>query len=185
MGRRAKNKQAPPESIDPKPEWKSKKQLGKRKAEADDGSHGKPSPRPTKKVKDLNGKGKGKAPSIHNPTKSLGKNKKPAVVEEEDDGSEGWEDVEDSSPAKASKYVFHHHLSQLKINILLSPIDHYLKIAMKMTTTTTMNTRIWTLSKAALTTLRWTKTSTPPTVSHESITKTIHYIVMNLCEDLL
>ncbi|KAF9483888.1 NOL1/NOP2/sun family putative RNA met [Pholiota conissans] len=102
MGRRAKNKQAAPESMDPKPEWKSKKQLGKRKAEAEDEPHGKPSPRPAKKVKDLNGKGKAKAPS----RKPLGKSKgKKVVVEDEEEEEEGWEDVEDS-PAKASKSLF-------------------------------------------------------------------------------
>ena len=106
MGRRSKNKQAAPEPIE-NPELKSKKQLGKRKADADD-ADGKPSPRPAKKVKDLNGKSKGKTSGGHktggNPNK---KNKAPVVeAEEGDDDSEGWEDVDDS-PLKptATRYA--------------------------------------------------------------------------------
>ena len=90
MGRRAKNKQAPPESLEPKPGWTSKKQLGKRKAEADDVDE-KPSPRPSKKVKDLNGKGK-ETTKMDRKSSKMKDKKQPKVVEDE---SEGWEDVED------------------------------------------------------------------------------------------
>ncbi|KAH9484234.1 rRNA (cytosine-C5-)-methyltransferase nop2 [Psilocybe cubensis] len=102
MGRRAKNKQAPPESLDSKT-WTSKKQLGKRKADADNEGQddGKPSPRPTKRVKDLNGKGKGKekASTKEKPQKTSKKKKAPEHADE--DGSEGWEDVEDDEELQA------------------------------------------------------------------------------------
>lgn len=96
MGRRAKNKQAPPESLEPKPGWTSKKQLGKRKAEVDDVEE-KPSPRPSKKVKDLNGKGKETTKTDRKSSKTKDK-KQPKVVEDE---SEGWEDVEDGGDLKS------------------------------------------------------------------------------------
>ena len=51
MGRRAKNKQAPPEPLEPKI---SSKKLGKRKADDEDS---KLSHRPAKKIKDVNGQG--------------------------------------------------------------------------------------------------------------------------------
>ncbi|KAF9567543.1 NOL1/NOP2/sun family RNA met [Agrocybe pediades] len=94
MGRRAKHKQAAPEALEPKEPYTSKKQLGKRKAEADTQDE-KSSPRPTKRAKDLSSKGKGKeisSSSKAKPTKT--KPKKNAKVVD-DDGSEGWEDVED------------------------------------------------------------------------------------------
>ena len=106
MGRRAKNKQAPPESIEPKPAWTSTKQLGKRKAEADD----KPSPRPTKKVKDLTRKETAKVDQKSRKTKD---NKKSKVVVE-DDGSDGWEDVQDGGDLKEhAKSVLLHFDSQV------------------------------------------------------------------------
>ena len=98
MGRRAKNKQAPPEALEPKPEWSSKKQLGKRKAEADE----KPSPRPSKKVKDLNGRGKEttKMGRGSSKTKHI---KQPKVVDD------SWEDVEDGGNLKShAKSVLSH-----------------------------------------------------------------------------
>jgi hypothetical protein len=113
MGRRAKNKQAPPESLEPKPTWTSKKQLGKRKAEADE----KPSPRPSKKVKDLNGKGKETTKMDRRSSKTKDK-KQPIVVE---DGSEGWEDVEhdDEDLESHAKSVPLHLIPKLLNNILL------------------------------------------------------------------
>ncbi|PPQ83329.1 hypothetical protein CVT25_003968 [Psilocybe cyanescens] len=107
MGRRAKNKQAAPESLEPKTAWTSKKQLGKRKAEADSERQddGKPSPRPTKRVKDLNGKGKEKASSIAKPQKSSAKKSK-AQAHNDGSGSEGWEDVEDEELQTHSKSLF-------------------------------------------------------------------------------
>ncbi|KAF8969971.1 NOL1/NOP2/sun family-domain-containing protein [Flammula alnicola] len=90
MGRRAKNKQAAPESIEPKEPWTSKKQLGKRKAETEAEADEKSSSRPAKKVKD-----------------SIEKKKNAAIVSEEEDDSEGWEDVEDDANLKAqSKSLF-------------------------------------------------------------------------------
>jgi len=100
MGRRAKNKQAAPESLDSKASFASKKQLGKRKAEADTQDDEKSSPRPTKRAKDLNGKGKEKSLSKPKPTK-VGSKKKTKVVD--DDGSEGWEDIEDGEDLRAHK----------------------------------------------------------------------------------
>lgn len=110
MGRRAKNKQAAPEPIEPKAAWTSKKQLGKRKAEADNEGQddGKPSPRPAKRVKDLNGKGKEKekAASKSKPQKT-GSKKNKAPVHDDESGSEGWEDVEDDEELQAhTKCVF-------------------------------------------------------------------------------
>lgn len=100
MGRRAKNKQGAPEPLE-KPEYKSKKQLGKRKADVDETDE-KLSARPAKKAKDLNGKSKAKPSSNKKSSKIPAKNQ---VEEEEDDDSEGWEDVEDDSPAKTTKYA--------------------------------------------------------------------------------
>lgn len=81
MGRRAKNKQAPPEPLDRK-EYSSPKKLGKRKAEDLDDK-----PRPAKKSKDS-----ASAKSKSKPSKTG-----PRVKFTEDDAnsSEGWEDVQD------------------------------------------------------------------------------------------
>lgn len=90
MGRRAKNKQSAPEPL----EKSAPKKLGKRKAEADvDDS--KSSQRPKKKIKDINDKSKEKTIS----KKSKSSNKDKSNVES-DDGSEGWEDVEDDADLK-------------------------------------------------------------------------------------
>ena len=99
MGRRAKNKQGAPEPLE-KAELKSKKQLGKRKADIDDPETDKnPSTRPAKKVKNHNGKGKEKAL----PSKKSSKISSQKIVVDENDDSEGWED-EDDLPGK-TKYV--------------------------------------------------------------------------------
>lgn len=104
MGRRAKNKQAPPEPIEHKAALASKKQLGKRKAEPETQDEGRLASRPAKRVKDLNGKGKGKATSKPNAGKSSEKKKK-VQFSQEDEGSDGWEDVEDDEDLKKhSKY---------------------------------------------------------------------------------
>ena len=84
MGRRARNKQPPPELLQPKVSPTSKK-LGKRKAGSENVGHGKGDSRPKKKVKQLDGKAKQKSPS---------KGKKNNVEVLSDD-MEGWEDVED------------------------------------------------------------------------------------------
>ncbi|KAK7014949.1 SAM-MT-RSMB-NOP domain-containing protein [Favolaschia claudopus] len=76
MGRRAKNKQAPPEPLD-KPEYPSPKKLGKRKAEVLDEK-----PRPAKKSRD----------ATSNKTKNGGRVK---FADQEANSSDGWEDVED------------------------------------------------------------------------------------------
>ena len=81
MGRRARNKQPPPEPLEPKVFLTSKK-LGKRKADSDKGNL-----RPTKKIKDVNGKAKRKSPL-------KGENKTVEFLSNEDD-TEGWEDVVD------------------------------------------------------------------------------------------
>lgn len=87
MGRRAKNKQAAPEPLEPEP-WK----LGKRKAEQD-----KTSSRPAKKAKDLEGKSRPKSvkkAAEDKPKKS--KPSKPSKSKDSDEESaEGWEDVDD------------------------------------------------------------------------------------------
>ncbi|KAF8797936.1 NOL1/NOP2/sun family putative RNA met [Phlegmacium glaucopus] len=88
MGRRAKNKQSAPEALEPKV-FPTSKKLGKRKADSDNVDHGKGNSRPTKKIKELDGKEKQKSPS---------KGKKKTVeiiISDEDDDLEGWEDVED------------------------------------------------------------------------------------------
>ena len=83
MGRRARNKQPPPEPLEPKVFLTSKK-LGKRKANSDKGNS-----RPTKKIKELDGKAKQKSPL-------KGKKKTVGFPSDEDDNMEGWEDVEDT-----------------------------------------------------------------------------------------
>ena len=87
MGRRARTKQPPPEPLEPKVFLTSKK-LGKRKADSDNVDNSRGYSRPTKKIKELDGKAKKKSPS---------KGKKNAIefLSDEDDEMEGWEDVED------------------------------------------------------------------------------------------
>ena len=82
MGRRARNKQPPPEPFEPK--VLTSKKLGKRKAGSD-----KDNSRPSKKIKELDGKAKQKSPS-------KGKKKAVEFPSDEDDDMEGWEDVEDT-----------------------------------------------------------------------------------------
>lgn len=82
MGRRARNKQPPPEPFEPKVFITSKK-LGKRKADSDKGNS-----RPTKKIKELDGKAKQKSPL-------KGKKKTAKFLSDEDGDMEGWEDVEE------------------------------------------------------------------------------------------
>ncbi|KAJ3501996.1 hypothetical protein NLJ89_g9084 [Agrocybe chaxingu] len=99
MGRRAKGKQAAPVPLES--QYSSKK-LGKRKAEAEDAEEAvKSIQRPTKKIKDFNGKGKENSSSK---TKSKPSNtpvkKKTKADIVSDDGSEGWEDVEDTEDLK-------------------------------------------------------------------------------------
>ncbi|KAF8212344.1 hypothetical protein K438DRAFT_1239349 [Mycena galopus ATCC 62051] len=83
MGRRAKNKQAPPEPLDKK-EYTSPKKLGKRKAEDLDDK-----PRPAKKSKDsVSAKSKSKSkPSKTGPRVKFG--------DDDANSSDGWEDVQD------------------------------------------------------------------------------------------
>ena len=101
MGRRAKNKQSAPQPFEPHP---SPKKLGKRKAEADveDGV------KPSKKIKDLNGKSRDKSASKKMTTKQVKGSGTRKMVKatagdevDDDDGSEGWEDVEDGVDLKA------------------------------------------------------------------------------------
>jgi len=101
MGRRAKNKQSAPQPFDSHP---SPKKLGKRKAEADaeDGV------KPSKKIKDLNGKSKDKSASKKTTTQKVKGSGARKIVKtlaedevDEDDESEGWEDVEDGVDVKA------------------------------------------------------------------------------------
>lgn len=84
MGRRARNKQPPPEAPEPR-DFPTSKNLGKRKADSD---YGKGNSRPTKKIKESNGKTKQKSPS-------KGKKKTVKILSDGDDEVEGWEDVED------------------------------------------------------------------------------------------
>lgn len=83
MGRRARNKQPPPEPFEPKVFLTSKK-IGKRKADSDRGNS-----RPTKKIKELDGKAKQESPL-------KGKKKTVEFLSDEDDDMEGWEGVEDT-----------------------------------------------------------------------------------------
>ena len=97
MGRRAKNKQSPPEPLDAKPTPSSKK-LGKRKADSDD-LDGKQSQRPSKKVKDGQGNPKPKAKGISKLTKGPKKKGKSVSFDDQDSG-DGWEDVDDDVDLK-------------------------------------------------------------------------------------
>jgi 25S rRNA (cytosine2870-C5)-methyltransferase len=84
MGRRAKNKQSAPEALEPKI-FPTSKKLGKRKADSDDVDR-KSNSRPTKKIKELDGKGK---------QKSLSKGKTRTVENLSDEDEDlGWEAVE-------------------------------------------------------------------------------------------
>lgn len=106
MGRRAKNKQAAPEALEPKT-WPSPKKLGKRKAETDAETDGKPSLRPAKKTKDSNGRSKSKplkatqgiSPARKPDSKRKGK-KAPQSGSDEDSG-DGWEDVDGDADLEA------------------------------------------------------------------------------------
>jgi ribosomal RNA methyltransferase Nop2 len=89
MGRRAKNKQGPPEPLEIKV-FPTPKKLGKRKADSDNVEHGKGNSRPTKKIKELDSKTKQKS-------SSKGKKKAVKFLSDENDEMEGWEDVEDEA----------------------------------------------------------------------------------------
>ncbi|KAF5330612.1 hypothetical protein D9619_005815 [Psilocybe cf. subviscida] len=107
MGRRAKNKQAAPEAFGAKAHLSSKKQLGKRKADADADDEDQPSPRPAKKIKDQNGKGKEKEKASAKKSTKPSKSSKPSGIKkqaaQDDDDSEGWEDVEEGDDDMTSK----------------------------------------------------------------------------------
>ncbi|PPQ72151.1 hypothetical protein CVT26_006907 [Gymnopilus dilepis] len=94
MGRRSKNKQPPPEALVSNDSLPSKKQLGKRKATAEDEDS---STRPIKKVKDADGKHKERAAQKLVAKKKGNKKNKGGS---DTDGSEGWEDVEDVDELK-------------------------------------------------------------------------------------
>jgi 25S rRNA (cytosine2870-C5)-methyltransferase len=95
MGRRAKNKQAPPEPFESKFGSTARK-LGKRKAETGDEVDGKSVGRPTKKVKGSDSSQvKGKSRENANGKKPSSKGKGKRVVSAPQDSSDGWEDVED------------------------------------------------------------------------------------------
>ncbi|TFK76544.1 NOL1/NOP2/sun family putative RNA met [Pluteus cervinus] len=87
MGRRAKNKQGPPESLEPKG-GSSTSKPGKRKPENDPRSDG----RPSKRSKDGGSKSAAKPTASKN--SSDVKKKRPVS---NDDSASGWEDVEDDS----------------------------------------------------------------------------------------
>ena len=95
MGRRAKNKQSPPQPLDLRPLSGSKS--AKRKAENDDS-------RPKKKLKDVSNKVKHQSPSNPSVLKSKGRLQKSkdarkkqtrSVESEEGEEGSGWEDMED------------------------------------------------------------------------------------------
>jgi ribosomal RNA methyltransferase Nop2 len=90
MGRRAKNKQGDPTPIRDPQDKPSAKKLGKRKAaEVEDAPA-----RPLKKAKEA--KPKAKNASVKMGGKDVsGLKKKKTVSFNEEDGSEGWEDVDD------------------------------------------------------------------------------------------
>ncbi|KAF8163211.1 NOL1/NOP2/sun family-domain-containing protein [Crassisporium funariophilum] len=104
MGRRAKNKQAAPESMEPKV-YPTSKKLGKRKA--DNIEDEKSSSRPIKKHRDSNGKGKPTAKSTTKPAKSPS-NKKKVGTSSDADGSDGWDDVEDGVDFKTLTKTLSH-----------------------------------------------------------------------------
>ena len=89
MGRRARNKQGVPEPLEQKV-FPTSKKLGKRKADSDNVDHGKANSRPTKKIKELDGKAEQRSPS-------KGKKKTVEIPSDEDEEMEGWEDVEDGA----------------------------------------------------------------------------------------
>ncbi|KAJ7046678.1 NOL1/NOP2/sun family RNA met [Mycena alexandri] len=86
MGRRAKNKQAPPEPLDKK-EYSSPKKLGKRKADNADLDD---KPRPAKKSKDS-----ASAKSKSKPKPKTSKTGARVKFTEDGASSDGWEDVQD------------------------------------------------------------------------------------------
>ena len=95
MGRRAKNKQSPPQPLEP--ESLSGPKLAKRKAEND----GSVPSRPNKKLKDVSNKAKHQSASNPSVSKPKGKirqakdAKKNQVRSVESEGGSGWEDMED------------------------------------------------------------------------------------------
>ncbi|KAJ6630691.1 NOL1/NOP2/sun family-domain-containing protein [Mycena sp. CBHHK59/15] len=88
MGRRAKNKQAPPEPLE-KAEWASPKKLGKRKAD-DQGDKDKP--RPAKKSRDAQAGKKAKG------APKAAKGKPRATADADGNSSDGWEGAQDEGP---------------------------------------------------------------------------------------
>ena len=125
MGRRAKNKQSDPELLEPKV-FPTSKKLGKRKADSDHVDHGKGNSRPTKKMKELNGKQKQKSPS-------KGKKKTVEVLSDEDEELEGWEDVEDGVDLKTlTKLGIYFFPLNLGFNDYFSLPDLYLMAVMMM-----------------------------------------------------
>jgi ribosomal RNA methyltransferase Nop2 len=94
MGRRAKGKQGDPAPLGGKPNFadrSSAKKLGKRKAEDTDGGK---SARPAKKVKDDRTVKKLPGGKVRVTTK-ITKEKVVTFDDDEEAGSQGWEDVDD------------------------------------------------------------------------------------------
>lgn len=94
MGRRAKNKQGPPQPL--KTAEESSKSIGKRKADSDGAAA-----RPTKKLKD--------SKSVKPSSKSVSFKSKPEKGKKQPDdsgnSSDGWEDVDDDELATKTKCV--------------------------------------------------------------------------------
>jgi 25S rRNA (cytosine2870-C5)-methyltransferase len=125
MGRRAKNKQAPPNPFSEPGEnviHPSPKKLGKRKAEARETETN----RPAKKAKENESKSLSKLKT--GKSKDAGKGGKreravkvsgPEVTGGSDEASEGWEDVEDEVDLKAqTKSVGSSSFYQLNVDIM-------------------------------------------------------------------
>ncbi|KAL0947017.1 hypothetical protein HGRIS_013161 [Hohenbuehelia grisea] len=95
MGRRAKNKQAPPQPLEPK-HASSSKASGKRKADAALDRGDEVNSRPTKKAKDAKPKAVKAAGTSSKKVVVKAKPESSAKVASEGDSSDGWEDVDDS-----------------------------------------------------------------------------------------
>jgi 25S rRNA (cytosine2870-C5)-methyltransferase len=98
MGRRAKNKQGPPQPYEANVRREPAKNLGKRKAKPDDLEHS--IARPPKKSKDIQSTAKY---SRSEPRKRDSKRRIPKPSSDEEASFDGWEDVEDGDDSNTKR----------------------------------------------------------------------------------
>jgi len=99
MGRRAKNKQSDPVSLE-----STQKKLGKRKADGDIENIGKPTARAVKKIKTKNLEVKAKPAPVHRNAAKKSRSMLADPITADPDLAEGWEDVNDIK--NGTGYVF-------------------------------------------------------------------------------